>query len=961
MRMRIRWVAAAAAGSLALGIMSLPVVTSIAPVAGGYHVGVPTKELASAPVALRPGPVSCRDLPISSAVISPTSCWQTGPTGFVVGGSVPSSRTTGEIAVIQGQARSMSRLAGEGSVSVARSSATTACLASQSGIVAEVNLGTGQLTRVRDGKCSVPTGPQAAAKNGGSQTVVTDQMRLLSVSSGAIAPPVSPSYYEYYAYLQQCSPGATVGCPLYQQGQSTYTPDPAGLVILDFGAPCYSTTTGLYGTEMFGGGVCVADASLKELAQAWVRGYESDHGPGTVNITLALGTSNSLNSIDPNSSLSDAEMATSGSDWYQQLVAPLAALSLGAPVTVWAASDIEQSGSGNWYAAGPSLAWVDGYASAAPARYTCDLGESGFMADYGDDVLGGQGSGDGWTAAQVYQAAWGIPVSCVVPEIYYQGMASEWEALSTWGASNQSAGAIAFTGVLTEVFAGSFSPPEGWARLQADTAQQPPIPTLSEIGTSLQGPPPSISEVSPHYGSLGGGTTVTISGQNLLGLSAVDFGDQPATTFTLVSSDQATAVSPAGSAGAVDVVVQTTSGSSSLTAGDSFQYVPAACSSVAVGLAATSAAPGYQDVVSPHATCGPGAQVQYAYFTGPSANGPWTLQQGWTPLSWIWPVPPSQSVAAFVLVWASDGPYSIPQAQSAVQLSVGAACSSVSAGPANALITPGETLTVSAQAQCPAGSGTRYSYFLRSSTQASWTLEAAWIGPSWAVGPLAPGAYQVLTWASDGPLTVPQAQESFNVTVASAAACTGVDVSAPGSVSPGSNIGIVADATCPGGAQAEYSYFTRNGQSGPWTLEDAWTSNTWTWDTASLSPGTYQVLVWASDGPFGVPQAQAPVTVTVGWPSPCSSLTISGPASVPPNDQILIGAQAACPMNSVKYTYFVRPGDTGPWNLVAAWIGNQWLWNDSGLAPGTYQVLVWASDGPYAVPQVQQSISVYVS
>jgi hypothetical protein len=82
---------------------------------------------------------------------------------------------------------------------------------------------------------------------------------------------------------------------------------------------------------------------------------------------------------------------------------------------------------------------------------------------------------------------------------------------------------------------------------------------------------------------------------------------------------------------------------------------------------------------------------------------------------------------------------------------------------------------------------------------------------------------------------------------------------------------------------------------------------------------------------------------------------------VPPNDQILIGAQAACPVNSVKYTYFVRPGDTGPWNLVAAWIGNQWLWNDSGLAPGTYQVLVWASDGPYAVPQVQQSISVYVS
>jgi hypothetical protein len=49
------------------------------------------------------------------------------------------------------------------------------------------------------------------------------------------------------------------------------------------------------------------------------------------------------------------------------------------------------------------------------------------------------------------------------------------------------------------------------------------------------------------------------------------------------------------------------------------------------------------------------------------------------------------------------------------------------------------------------------------------------------------------------------------------------------------------------------------------------------------------------------------------------------------------------------------------WSLRAAWIGPSWNWSTAGLAPGTYQVLVWVSDGPYTVPQAQGAVTITIS
>lgn len=80
--------------------------------------------------------------------------------------------------------------------------------------------------------------------------------------------------------------------------------------------------------------------------------------------------------------------------------------------------------------------------------------------------------------------------------------------------------------------------------------------------------PPSITGLAPTTGSSSGGTSVVISGTDLTGATAVTFDGVNATSYTVDSSTQITAVTPAGTPGAlVDVVVTTPGGSYTSTGG----------------------------------------------------------------------------------------------------------------------------------------------------------------------------------------------------------------------------------------------------------------------------------------------------------------------------------------------------------------------------------------------------------
>jgi hypothetical protein len=82
---------------------------------------------------------------------------------------------------------------------------------------------------------------------------------------------------------------------------------------------------------------------------------------------------------------------------------------------------------------------------------------------------------------------------------------------------------------------------------------------------------PTIASVSPDTGPDTGGTSITITGTNLLGASAVRIGGTLATALAVVNGTTLTCVTPAGTAGARDVQVTVPGGSVTSTGG--FTYV----------------------------------------------------------------------------------------------------------------------------------------------------------------------------------------------------------------------------------------------------------------------------------------------------------------------------------------------------------------------------------------------------
>ena len=86
-------------------------------------------------------------------------------------------------------------------------------------------------------------------------------------------------------------------------------------------------------------------------------------------------------------------------------------------------------------------------------------------------------------------------------------------------------------------------------------------------------PPPVLSKLSATSGPGGGETTLTITGSEFVGVTAVDFGASPAIGFEVTSPTSIIAVSPAG-AGTVNVTVSAAGGTSAISKHDQFGYIP---------------------------------------------------------------------------------------------------------------------------------------------------------------------------------------------------------------------------------------------------------------------------------------------------------------------------------------------------------------------------------------------------
>jgi len=85
---------------------------------------------------------------------------------------------------------------------------------------------------------------------------------------------------------------------------------------------------------------------------------------------------------------------------------------------------------------------------------------------------------------------------------------------------------------------------------------------------------PTVTGVAPNTGTSSGGTSVTVTGTNLAGETAVKFGATAGTGVAVNGGGTALTVnSPAGAVGTVDVTVATPGGTSAVSAADKFAYV----------------------------------------------------------------------------------------------------------------------------------------------------------------------------------------------------------------------------------------------------------------------------------------------------------------------------------------------------------------------------------------------------
>ncbi|WP_431952355.1 IPT/TIG domain-containing protein [Actinacidiphila sp. bgisy167] len=124
--------------------------------------------------------------------------------------------------------------------------------------------------------------------------------------------------------------------------------------------------------------------------------------------------------------------------------------------------------------------------------------------------------------------------------------------------------------------------------------------------------PPTVSAISPSQGHATGGTLVTLTGTGLTGATAVRFAGTPATSFTVHSTAQITALTPPGTPGGAQVTVTGPDGTSNQV---TFTYTTAEVPAV------TALAP----------TTGPATGGTLVTLTGTGLTGATAVRFGATP------------------------------------------------------------------------------------------------------------------------------------------------------------------------------------------------------------------------------------------------------------------------------------------------------------------------------------------
>ena len=208
---------------------------------------------------------------------------------------------------------------------------------------------------------------------------------------------------------------------------------------------------------------------------------------------------------------------------------------------------------------------------------------------------------------------------------------------------------------------------------------------------------------------------------------------------------------------------------------------------------------------------------------------------------------------------------------------------------------------------------------------------------SWNTAGLPLGAYQVAVWARQqgGGTSTYEAGAGGTYTLAG---CTGASLTpTPGAFALGTPVNFTASAT--GCSNPEFEYWVM-APGGYWQLLRAYgNSGSFSWNTAGLPLGAYQVVVWVRQHGDGNPTYDGGAGGTYTLTGCTGASLTPAPGSFARGTAVNFTAGATGCSNPEFEYWVMAPG--GYWQLLRAYGGATFSWSTAALPLGTYQVVVW--------------------
>jgi len=369
-----------------------------------------------------------------------------------------------------------------------------------------------------------------------------------------------------------------------------------------------------------------------------------------------------------------------------------------------------------------------------------------------------------------------------------------------------------------------------------------------------------------------------------------------------------------------------------------------------------------------------GDSLQYKfYLRGPSTNGFWMDQTGWSKNNrWIWRTDSFDVGYSQILVAVRDGSHSGTSGADDYDIAeysiININLPPTITGLVSNLNSPqpiGATVWWEASASDPEGDLVFFRYWIKGpGTEGVWALAQDWsTDPTW-VWPTSvadAGTSQIQVQVSDGlhssalgwdddagalfTLLAPN-QPPTLVSLKPDKAST---------QSAGKTIKWTATASDPDREPIYYRFWLKGPSTGnAWTVAQDWSvKNQWAWVTSGNDAGSYSVYVYARDGSHNPATSYdsalgALYQLTANQPPKLTALSADKSSPQTAGTTVKWTAKATdANKDPIQYRFWLKGPSTGnAWTVVQDWSAkNQWTWISLGNDGGAYSVYVYVRDG----------------